>query len=118
MTEKPTIDTIVKERILILDGGLGTMIQRYGLTETDYRNDAVANVTVPLCGNNDILSLTRPDVIEDIHRRYLEAGADIIETATFSAQRISQEDYQCSRLCREMNIAGKHPENHVMLQAQ
>ena len=105
MTEKPTIDTIVKERILILDGGLGTMIQRYGLTETDYRNDAVANVTVPLCGNNDILSLTRPDVIEDIHRRYLEAGADIIETATFSAQRISQEDYQCSRLCREMNRA-------------
>lgn len=105
MTDKPTINQIIKERILILDGGLGTMIQRYGLQEEDFRGEVVKDVAVLLRGNNDLLPLTRPDIIEDIHRKYLEAGADIIETATFNAQRISQDEYGCGSLCREMNMA-------------
>lgn len=84
------------DRLLVLDGAMGTMIQQYNLTDNDFRGHA---------GNNDILPLTRPDVIGDIHRRYLEAGADIITTCTFGAQRISQSEYGCQHLVREMNIA-------------
>ena len=105
---KPAIDVIIRDRILILDGGLGTMIQSYGLTENDFRNDQTRDINIPLKGNNDLLTLTRPDVIEDIHRRYLDAGADIIETDTFNAQRISQEDYLCGHLCKDINIAACH----------
>ena len=88
-----TLREAVKQRILILDGAMGTMIQTYALEEKDFRNEALKDVPGQLSGNNDLLNITRPDVILDIYRRYLKAGADIIETNTFSAQRISQADY-------------------------
>ena len=96
---------IVKERILILDGAMGTMIQRLGLTEEDFRGERFADLPGLQKGNNDLLCLTRPDVIADIHRRYLSVGVDIIETCSFNAQRISMADYGCEHLCREINLA-------------
>ena len=87
------LDEIIKERILILDGAMGTKIQTFGLTEEDFRGNRFASIPCQLKGNNDILSITRPDVITAIHRDYLIAGADIISTNTFSSQRISQADY-------------------------
>jgi 5-methyltetrahydrofolate--homocysteine methyltransferase len=98
------LNDIIKKRILILDGAMGTKIQTYGLTEQDFRGDRFSDVTGQLKGNNDILSLTRPDVIADIHRKYLEAGADIISTNTFSSQRISQADYHLETVAKEMAI--------------
>ncbi len=95
----------LQHRILVLDGAMGTMIQRLGLTEADYRGTRFATWHTPLRGNNDLLSLTRPDAIADIHRQYLEAGADIIETNTFNAQRISQADYGLADMVEEMNLA-------------
>ena len=97
---------IVEQRILILDGAMGTVIQEYGLNEQDFRGERFQDVAGQLKGNNDLLNITRPDVISDIHRRYLEAGADIITTNTFNAQRISQSDYQLQDFAREMNLAG------------
>ncbi|MBD8349561.1 methionine synthase [Dysgonomonas sp. HGC4] len=99
------IKDILKERILILDGAMGTMIQRYTLTEEDFRGDRFKNSTNLLKGNNDLLCLTRPDIIEAIHCEYLEAGADIIETNSFNANSISMDDYNMSDLVKEMNIA-------------
>ena len=99
------LEEIVKERILILDGAMGTMIQRYGLTEADFRGERFRDVPGLMVGNNDLLSLTRPDVIRDIHRKYLAAGADIIETNTFSSQRVSMADYHVEDYCREINLA-------------
>ena len=96
---------IVKERILILDGAMGTMIQRLGLTEEDFRGERFTNLPGLQKGNNDLLCLTRPDVIADIHRRYLHVGVDIIETCSFNAQRISMSDYGCEHLCLEINLA-------------
>ena len=96
---------IIKERILILDGAMGTMIQRIGLTEQDFRGERFTNLPGLQKGNNDLLCLTRPDVIADIHRRYLSVGVDIIETCSFNAQRISMADYGCEHLCREINLA-------------
>ncbi len=101
-----TLNEILKKKILVLDGAMGTMIQRYGLQETDFRNERFADIPGLMKGNNDILCLTRPDVIEDIHRKYLEAGADIISTNTFSSQRISMADYGAQDYCREINLAG------------
>ncbi|MBR1668676.1 MAG: methionine synthase [Bacteroidaceae bacterium] len=101
-----TLHDIIKERILILDGAMGTMIQRYGLKEEDFRGERFKDVPGLMKGNNDILCLTRPDVIEDIHRKYLEAGADMITTCTFSSQRVSMADYNVQEYCREMNLAG------------
>lgn len=95
----------LKKRILILDGAMGTMIQRHKLVEADYRGDRFADAPIPQKGNNDLLVLTRPDVIEGIHRSYFAAGADIIETDTFNAQRISMEDYGMAGIVREMNLA-------------
>ena len=95
----------VGSRILVLDGGMGTMIQQYHLREEDFRGARFANYPTDLKGCNDILSLTAPFVIRDIHRRYLEAGADIIETNTFNAQRISMGDYGMQDYCREINLA-------------
>lgn len=95
----------VRERILVLDGAMGTMIQRLKLTEEDFRGERFAGHTTNLNGNNDILSITRPEVIADIHRSYLEAGADIIETNTFNAQIISQAEYHTDQYIREINIA-------------
>lgn len=101
------LDTnIIRERILILDGAMGTMIQQYGLQEEDFRGEQFKDVPGLMKGNNDILCLTRPDVITDIHRKYLEAGADLITTCTFSSQRISMADYNVENFCREMNLAG------------
>lgn len=99
------IQDILKERILILDGAMGTMIQRYKLTEEDFRGERFKDFNVLLKGNNDLLCLTRPDVIETIHREYLEVGTDIIETNTFNANSISMEDYNMSDLVKEINIA-------------
>ena len=99
---------IIKERILILDGAMGTMIQRLGLTEEDFRGERFTALPGLQKGNNDLLCLSRPDVIADIHRRYLSVGADIIETCSFNAQRISMADYGCEHLCREINLAAAH----------
>ena len=91
------------DRILVLDGAMGTMIQRHGLQETDFQGEAFRNHPSPLKGNNDALSITRPDVIEGIHRAYLEAGADIVETNTFSSTTIAQADYGLEAAAFEMN---------------
>lgn len=99
------LNTLIKERILILDGAMGTMIQQYNLTEDDFRGKYFIDTPGLLKGNNDILCLTRPDVIEDIHRKYLLAGADIIETNTFNATRISQHDYHTEEFVREINLS-------------
>ena len=100
------IHDIIKQRILVLDGAMGTMIQQYGLVEEDFRGERFKEVSGLMKGNNDILCLTRPDVIADIHRKYLEAGADLITTCTFSSQRVSMADYNVQEYCREMNLAG------------
>lgn len=103
-----TLKQIINERVLILDGAMGTMIQKYNLSEQDFRGERFANVSGQMKGNNDLLCLTRPDVIKDIHRKYLEAGADIIETNTFNAQRVSMADYHMQDMCREINrVAAK-----------
>jgi 5-methyltetrahydrofolate--homocysteine methyltransferase len=94
----------VKSRILILDGAMGTMIQRYTLTEEDFRTPALKNHPKSLKGNNDLLSLSRPDIIRAIHKEYLEAGSDIIETNTFSGTTIAQEDYGLSHLAYTINF--------------
>jgi 5-methyltetrahydrofolate--homocysteine methyltransferase len=94
----------LNKRILIIDGAMGTMIQRYNLEEGDYRGERFKDYHKDIKGNNDLLSITRPDIIEAIHREYLEAGADIIETNTFSAQRVSMEDYDMQDLSYEMNL--------------
>ena len=98
-----TINDALKNRILVLDGAMGTMVQGYGLCEDDFRGTLLAGHNILLKGNNDILVLTRPDVISEIHTRYLVAGADIIETSTFNANRISQAEYGCEHLCAEIN---------------
>ena len=100
-----SIETLVRERILVLDGAMGTMIQQYNLTEADFRGERFQDIPGQLKGNNDLLCLTRPDVIQDIHRKYLEAGADIIETNTFSSTTVSMADYHVEEYVREMNLA-------------
>ena len=99
------LQDIITRRVLILDGAMGTMIQRLGLTEADFRGERFAHLPGLQKGNNDLLCLSRPDVIADIHRRYLSVGVDIIETCSFNAQRISMADYGCEHLCREINLA-------------
>ena len=99
------LEEILTDRVLILDGAMGTMIQRYKLTEADFRGERFKESKTLLKGNNDLLSLTRPDVIAQIHREYLEAGSDIIETNTFNATRISMQDYGMSHLAAEINVA-------------
>jgi 5-methyltetrahydrofolate--homocysteine methyltransferase len=95
---------ILKERILVLDGAMGTMIQRYDLTEDDFRKGWFENHSKSLKGNNDLLSLTRPDIIETIHRQYYEAGADIAETNTFSGTTIAQADYGLESAVYDINF--------------
>ncbi len=99
------LQDIITERILILDGAMGTMIQQCGLTEEDFRGERFTDLPGLQKGNNDLLCLTCPEVIAGIHNRYLTAGADIIETCSFNAQRISMADYGCEHLCREINLA-------------
>jgi 5-methyltetrahydrofolate--homocysteine methyltransferase len=98
------IQDILKKRILILDGAMGTMIQRHKLEEEDFRKGWFENHTHPLKGNNDLLSLTRPEIIEDIHRQYFEAGADIAETNTFSGTWIAQADYSLEKYVYDINF--------------
>ena len=98
-----TIQEQINERILVLDGAMGTLIQQYGLTEEDFRGERFRKVPGMLKGCNDVLCLTRPDVIADIHRKYLDAGADIIETNTFNATRVSMADYHLEGYCTEIN---------------
>lgn len=96
----------LEERILVLDGAMGTMIQQHGLQEGDYRGERFAGAERDQRGNNDLLSLTRPDLIAGIHRAYLEAGADLVETNTFNSTSISLADYGLPELARELNLAG------------
>jgi 5-methyltetrahydrofolate--homocysteine methyltransferase len=98
------IQDILKERILVLDGAMGTMIQRHALTEADFRGERFKDHAHPLKGNNDLLSITRPDIIKDIHKQYFEAGADIAETNTFSSTTIAQADYHLESLAYELNF--------------
>ena len=94
-----------KERILILDGAMGTMIQRYKLDEAGYHGERFKDHGHDLKGNNDLLVLTQPEIISEIHNAYLEAGADLLETNTFNAQAISQSDYGLEAIAHEMNVA-------------
>ena len=100
------ISALLKQRILVLDGAMGTMIQRHGLTEKDYRGERFAAHPHDLKGNNDLLLLTKPEVIKGIHAEYLAAGADILETNTFNATAISQADYKLEPIVYELNVAG------------
>jgi 5-methyltetrahydrofolate--homocysteine methyltransferase len=97
------IEEILKEQILVLDGAMGTMIQRHKLEEKDFRGDRFKDHKYPLKGNNDLLSITQPEIIKDIHKQYLLAGADIIETNTFSATSIAQTDYHLEGYAYELN---------------
>ena len=101
---KMSVRQAIKERILILDGAMGTMIQRHKLTEEDYRGDRFSEYHMDIKGNNELLSLTQPQIIAEIYQQYYEAGADIVETNTFSANSISQADYDMTELAYEMNV--------------
>ena len=104
-TRAQALPETLKQRIAILDGAMGTMIQRFKLTEADYRGERFKDFPKDVKGNNELLSLTRPDVIRDIHEGYLAAGADMIEANTFGATTVAQEDYGMADLAREMNLA-------------
>jgi len=104
-TRGQALPALLEQRIAILDGAMGTMIQRFKLTEAQYRGERFKDFPRDVKGNNELLSLTRPDVISDIHEGYLAAGADIIETNTFGATTIAQADYEMADLAREMNLA-------------
>jgi 5-methyltetrahydrofolate--homocysteine methyltransferase len=103
-TRAQALPEILKNRIAILDGAMGTMIQRFKLSEADYRGERFKDFPKDVKGNNELLSLTRPDVIRDIHEGYLAAGADLIETNTFGATTVAQADYDMQHLAREMNL--------------
>ena len=106
MTRTPVdIRTLVQDRILLLDGAMGSMIQRYQLSEADFRGDQFRDFPRPLKGNNELLNLTQPQVIEEIHRAYLDAGSDIIETNTFNANALSLEDYGMADMAYALNVA-------------
>ena len=103
---------LMSQRILILDGAMGTMIQQYKLTEEDYRGERFAGFSVPgkelfVKGNNELLSLTQPHIIQEIHEQYLAAGADLIETNTFGATGVAQDDYHMAHLVYEMNVQSR-----------
>ncbi len=104
-TRGGALAALMQERIAIIDGAMGTMIQRYKLGEADFRSERFAEHPTDLKGNNDLLVLTRPDVIREIHGQYLAAGADLIETNTFGATSVAQEDYGLAHIAREMNVA-------------
>ena len=100
---KPLVDA-AQQRILLIDGAMGTMIQQHNLEEADFRGQRFADWDSDIKGNNDLLSLTQPQIILDIHRAYLEAGADIIETNTFNSTRVSQADYNMQSISAEINF--------------
>jgi 5-methyltetrahydrofolate--homocysteine methyltransferase len=103
LNTKEKLQSLMNERILVIDGAMGTMIQRYNLEEEDFRNEALKDHEHPLKGNNDLLSITRPDIIKAIHGEYFEAGADIAETNTFSSTTIAQADYHLEHMVYELN---------------
>ena len=105
-TRGARLPELLRQRIAILDGAMGTMIQRYKLTEADYRGERFKDHPKDLKGNNELLQFTRPDVIREIHEQYLAAGADIIETNTFGATSVAQDDYGLGSVAREMNVVG------------
>src|SRR5262245_14311532 len=102
---RKTLEKAASERILIIDGAMGTMIQRHKLDESGYRGERFKDWPRAIKGNNDHLGLTQPKSIQDIHEQYLEAGADLIETNTFNAQKISMADYGMEELAYEINVA-------------
>ncbi len=101
----PDLNALLRKRILVLDGAMGTMLQRHRFTEADFRGDRFRDWPQPLQGNNDLLSLTQPEAVAGVHRMYLEAGADIIETNTFSSTSIGMADYGMQGLVRDLNLA-------------
>ena len=98
------IEDILKNRVLVLDGAMGTMIQKYSLSEKDFRGERFINHNCDLKGNNDLLSITQPKIIKQIHEEFLEAGADIIETNTFSSNKIAQDDYNLGTIIHDLNF--------------
>ena len=102
--KKQPLQEQIEKRILVLDGAMGTMIQRYELSEKDFRGERFKAHSHDLRGNNDLLSITQPHIIKEIHAQYLEAGADIIETNTFSSTTIAQADYKLESLAYELNF--------------
>ncbi len=104
-TRGAALPALLRERILVIDGAMGTMIQRFKLGEADYRGERFKDHPKDLKGNNELLQLSRPDVIQQIHEQYLAAGADMVETNTFGATRIAQDDYGLGEFAREMNVA-------------
>ena len=106
MDKHTQLTHLLQKRILILDGAMGTMIQSYKLEEADYRGERFADYHLDIKGNNDLLSITQPKIIQEIHESYLEAGADIIEANTFNATKISMSDYEMEDFAYELNVAG------------
>lgn len=104
LIKMPNIKEEIQKRILVLDGAMGTMLQQYKFTEEDFRGDRFKDYPTPLKGNNDLLSLTQPEAIAEVHRKYFEAGADIVETNTFSGTSIAMADYQMENLVYELNF--------------
>ena len=104
-TRGAALPQILGQRIVILDGAMGTMIQRYKLVENDYRGERFKDHPKDLKGNNDMLQLSKPEVITEIHEQYLAAGADILETNTFGATSVAQDDYGLGAFARELNVA-------------
>ena len=109
---------LINERILVLDGAMGTMIQQYNLSEADFRGERFKDLPGLLKGNNDMLCLTQPDVIEEIHRKYLEAGADIIETNTFNANCCFDGRLSYAGLLREINLAAARLARKLLMNIQ
>src|SRR5712691_4984389 len=105
-TRLARLDGLLRERILVLDGGMGTLVQSYTLSEADFRGERFRDHPRDLRGDTDLICLTRPDIVSAIHRAYLDAGADIIETNTFTATRIAQADYGLESVVAEMNREG------------
>ena len=116
MTRNTFIQKILKERILVLDGATGTMLQRHKLQEDDFRGELFANHPKPLKGNNDVLVLTRPEIVAGVHRAYFDAGADIVETNSFNANRISQADYGLENLAYKLNLEAAKIARQVALE--
>src|ERR1700710_1090669 len=116
MNTEAKLRSLLDERILIIDGAMGTMIQRYKLEEEDYRGERFKDWASDVKGNNDLLSLTRPDIIKAIHLEYLDAGADILETNTFSSTAIAQADYNMQSLAYELNVASAQVARNAILE--
>ncbi len=104
MSTKQILQSLLEKRILVLDGAMGTMIQKHKLSEEDYRGERFKDWHILVQGNNDLLSLTQPQIIQDIHKSYLEVGADIVETNTFNATKTSMSDYKMEEFAYEINV--------------